>query len=84
MAVNAQGSNTGAVKKIYQENGFEVEFRLSGQWESAYSASITLKNTGEVKIENWYIGFNLDNDITNLSSAQIYSHGENYYFIKKL
>lgn len=50
----------------YIADDFDVNFDITNQWEDHFSATITIKNTNETAIENWYLSFSLEQEIENL------------------
>ncbi len=67
---------------IYDGQGYEVTFRIDNQWQDAFNATISIRNTGVEQIDNWALGFYLPYTITNISNGVIKSCNENYYVIK--
>lgn len=69
-------------EKQYVGNGFEVLFAIDNTWDDGYNATVSITNTGEKKIENWYLFFQLSNKITNIWNAVIVSSKDGQYSIK--
>lgn len=63
-------------------DGIEVIFQTEGVWQGAYNATITIKNTGNEKIENWAIQFDLSNDITNIWNGNLIEKSNHTYVVK--
>lgn len=80
MPVKAETTDQNA--KVYQGEGYDVTFKIDSQWGEAFNATVTLKNTGTTKIEDWCLGFNLNNSITNIWNAKTVSNENGYYTIK--
>ena len=55
----------------YVGNGFQVAFKIEDSWKDGYNATVSIKNTGNNKIENWCLVFELSNEITNIWNAKI-------------
>lgn len=66
---------------VYQAEGYEVTFNIDSTWSGAYNTTVTIKNTGNKKIEDWHISFPLTNEITNIWNANVESYVEGIYII---
>lgn len=71
-----------ATQSVYQADGFQVTFTLTGQWNGGYNATIKIENTGDTVIENWYLGFDFADEIANIWNAEIHSVESGKYIIK--
>lgn len=71
-------------ESIYEGENFKVIFSLIGYWAGGYHADIEIENTGDSDIENWYLFFYFDHEITNIWNAEIYDHEDGEYTIKNL
>lgn len=81
--VYAQTSLEGVPRsKVYEENGFKVTMSLSSYWNGGYNADIKIENTTDTVKENWYLGFEYDDVITNIWNAEIVTNENGYYVIK--
>lgn len=69
-------------QQVYEANDFRVTFSLSSYWDNGFNANIKVDNIGETTIENWYLDFDLQNEITNIWNAEISETAENGYIIK--
>ncbi len=79
----AQTSWDGVSKsRVYEEDGFKVTMSLSSYWNGGYNADIKIENTGDTAKENWYLGFEYDDVITNIWNAEIVTNESGYYVIK--
>lgn len=67
---------------VYETDGFQVMFTLTGQWDGGYNANVKIENTGDTVIENWYLGFDFADKIANIWNAEIYSAKSDKYVIK--
>jgi len=63
-------------------DGFEVDFNVDSQGDGAFNGDITVKNTGNIPIENWYIMFDMQNEISNIWNASIETYESGTYVIK--
>ena len=58
-------------ESIYYGNGFKVEFNLKKYWDTGYNANVKITNTSDETIENWALGFNYNDRISNIWNAKI-------------
>lgn len=68
----------------YIGDGYEVEFKISNQWDGAFNGELVITNTGDKPLENWTLKYDFNHEITNMWNAQIISHENNTYTIKNL
>ena len=71
-------------EKIFEGENFKVYFTLSSNWHASYNVTIKLENTGDESIQNWYLGFEYADSITNIWNAEISSNENGYYTIKNV
>lgn len=69
---------------VYEGEGFRVTFCLAGIWNGGYNANIRIENTGDNAIENWYLGFDWENVISDIWNAEVGSCENNQYMIKNV
>lgn len=69
---------------VYEGEDFRVTFCLAGNWDGGYQANIKIENTGDSTIENWYLGFNSENVISDIWDAEVYSCADKEYLIKNV
>ena len=69
-------------EKIYESENYNVIFSLTSSWENGYNANVKIENTGDDTIQNWYLSFKYDEQITNIWNAEISTHEENQYIVK--
>ncbi len=67
---------------VFNEEYYSVEFHVDAEWTQGYNATITITNTCEKNIDNWYLDFTLDDDIINLQCGTIIEHENNRYLVK--
>lgn len=67
---------------FFEEENYTVQFRIETEWNTGYNAVITITNTCNKPIDNWYLSFKLDDEIKNLQSGKITAHEENVYLVK--
>lgn len=68
----------------FEGNGFVVDFVVDSLFENGYNATITIKNTGNQKIENWNLVFDLEDRIDNIWNASVSENTCSQYIIKNV
>ena len=48
-----------------------MEFILEEHWDTGYNARVKIANTSDEIIENWALGFNYNERISNIWNAKI-------------
>lgn len=66
----------------YVGENFSVTFSLAGYWDNGYNANIKVENTGNGVIENWYMSFPLNNNLTTIWNAEVVSNENGQYVVK--
>lgn len=86
--VDKEGTETGqkgwdqtTTEKVFEGENYRVTFTLSSYWNTGYNANIELENTGDSTIQNWCLGFDYDNVITNIWNAEIVENDGKKYVI---
>lgn len=69
-------------ENVFEGENYKVTFTLTSNWDAGYNANIKLENTGDITIQNWYLGFDYNSYITNIWNAEVYSNEGNVYVIK--
>lgn len=69
---------------VFTGEGFEILFKVTSQWDGAFNADVTIKNTSDKVIDNWAIGFAMPYEITNIWNGIIDSHENDNYVIKNV
>ncbi|MBE5865348.1 MAG: VWA domain-containing protein [Lachnospiraceae bacterium] len=69
-------------ENIFEGENYRVTFTLTSYWDAGYNAKVKLENTGDSAIQNWYLGFDYNNSITNIWNAEISSNNEDDYVIQ--
>lgn len=68
---------------LYSGEGYQVIFFITSSWSDGYVAEVTIKNTGDYKIDNWCLAFSLENSIANIWNAKLDNKGTtNRYIVK--
>ncbi|MCH5249049.1 MAG: cellulose binding domain-containing protein [Lachnospiraceae bacterium] len=66
----------------YEGENYKVTFTLSGYWQGGYNAGITIENTSNTVIENWFLKFSFQDSINNIWNAVIEENKDGVYIIK--
>ncbi|GHV47126.1 hypothetical protein FACS189499_04070 [Clostridia bacterium] len=51
-----------ASKRVYNHENYKVTYEFSENWDKSKSVSLTITNTGKTAIENWMLGFKIDDN----------------------
>jgi hypothetical protein len=60
--------------KTYTEDGFAINFQITSRWDGAFTANVTIQNTGSKPIQNWALQFSMACNITNIWNGAVYQH----------
>ena len=60
-------------ENVFEGENYKVTFTLTSNWNAGYNATVKLENTGDSTIQNWYLGFDYNNSITNIWNAEVSS-----------
>ena len=71
-------------ENVFEGENYKVTFTLTSNWEAGYNANVELENTGDSTIQNWYLGFDYNNSITNIWNADVSSNEGNEYVVKNV
>lgn len=86
MSVSRAGVNrayaTDEKKTIVVYDDYSVEFQIVNEWENEYIANVTFRNTGDEKIYNWALMFEMCGEITSLWGASISDKENEVYIVK--
>lgn len=85
--IQAQAQGEDEAKKVKNEgvyigDGYEIDFKITSQWKDGFNADVTITNTSDTVIDNWAIGFEMSNEISNIRNAQILKTKDNEFIIK--
>lgn len=75
-------SNLQTNYKEYIGDGYIIKFTLFSSWEGGSNFQIAIENTGDKKIENWYLTFDYIDEINSIWNAQILKHEDGKYIVK--
>ncbi len=64
------------------EEEYTVNYRLENEWNDGFTGTITITNNGEKTIEDWCLGFDFENTITDLWNGIVETHEEDHYVVK--
>lgn len=70
------------METTYEGDGYEVSYRITSSWDSAFNAAVTVRNTSDAVIDNWTVAFQLPYEITNIWNGVIKSNENGKYVIK--
>ncbi|WP_092479234.1 cellulose binding domain-containing protein [[Clostridium] polysaccharolyticum] len=56
------------------EDGFAINFQITSRWDGAFTANVTIQNTGSKPIQNWALQFSMACNITNIWNGAVYQH----------
>lgn len=76
--------NQVTTENVYEGENYRVTFTLTSNWDAGYNANVKLENTGDSTIQNWKLGFDYNNFITNIWNAEVSSNEGNEYVIKNV
>lgn len=81
-AIEEENTIQEVYEKTYTGEGYETTFKIDNKWTGGYTATVTIKNTGETTIENWCVSFPLKQEISNLWNGTIEKSYEDFYVVK--
>lgn len=55
---------------LYEYDDYTIGYSILDSWEDTQKVSVSIKNTGEQKIENWMIYFEPNGEITDIWDAE--------------
>lgn len=70
------------LEETYVDEGYKVDFEITSQWNSAWMGLITIENPTDKPIQNWYLKFETNNEISDIWNAEIVNHSEDTYVIR--
>ena len=70
------GSGSGSASQV------AVNFSVSSDWGSGFTAAVSLTNNGTTPLSSWTLGFNFPYAITSIWNASIASHSGSQYAIQ--
>ena len=71
-------------ENVFEDENYKVIFTLTSNWDEGYNAKVKIENIGDSTIQNWYLGFDYNNSITNIWNAEISSNEDTEYVIKNV
>ena len=69
-------------EEIVANDSYEISFKVTSDWKSAFNGEIRIKNISEVTIEDWKLEFDFDHKIDRFWTAEILKQEGNHYYIK--
>lgn len=62
-------------------SAYSIEYVIDAEWESGCAATIKITNNSDTIIEDWILGFEYKNSISNIWNSEIVVHDDEYYEI---
>lgn len=69
--------------RIYEGEGYEVTYKVTGSWVGDQNVEITLANTGAEPILNWALKYDAHGEIVGLWNGTVYSNDFTKYIMPK-
>ncbi len=63
-------------------SGYRVTFTVYNIWNGGLVGEIKIENTGTEVIEDWYLKYRMNNNISNLWNGAVYTHNDAEYVVK--
>ena len=82
VAEETSGWDGVTTETTYTGEDYKVIFTLTGHWSGGYNASVTIENTSDSAIHNWYLAYDSIYEISNIWNGEIYHTTENSTIIK--
>lgn len=79
ISVSDPFSNT---EMVYEGDGYNITFSLVAVWGGGYNLAVSILNTGDTPIENWFLSFDYAADITNIWNAEVVSVADDGYVVR--
>lgn len=68
---------------VYEDETFQVTYIVNDMWdENVVNATLEIENIGTETIRNWYLGMELEGEISDIWNATVFEHVDNQYVIK--
>lgn len=81
-ATSGNAQPDGWEEAVFEGEHFRAEFQVGSEWNEGYNGTITIINTSEKTIDNWYLAFDLADEIQNLQCGSIMQHEGTRYLVK--
>lgn len=62
--------------------GYEVSFTVDQTWNEGYQATVSIRNTGKERMENWCLSFAMSDNITNIWNGVMLASTDGHYTVK--
>lgn len=69
-------------EKTYTEDGLDITFQITSQWDGASNTQVTIQNTSKKTRNNWALQFQMAGDIVQIWNGIVYQHEKDKYIIK--
>lgn len=71
-----------AESRTYEKEGYNVTYRIEGEWQDHHRIEITLQNTGDEPILNWALKYESSGELSDLWNSRLYERNEEFVIIK--
>lgn len=68
--------------KEHEKEDFDIGYQIASEWDSGFTAYMSVMNYTDYTIEDWIIEFDYDAEITDIWDAEIVSHKGSHYIVK--
>lgn len=55
--------------KIYEQNGYIINYEIVNSWGNSQNITVTIKNTGTEAIDNWMLEYDFNGDVVGIWNA---------------
>lgn len=70
------------IEEEVQADKYEINFKVTSDWKSAFNGEISIKNISDEVIEDWKLQFDFDSNIERFWTAEIIEKNGSHYTIK--
>ncbi|SHO49444.1 cellulose binding domain-containing protein [Anaerocolumna xylanovorans] len=64
-----------------KDNRYSVNYIIDSDWGSGFTGRIEIINNTDKPIEDWYLEFDMENNISSIWNAKIKEHSANHYVV---
>lgn len=69
-------------KQLVSETDYEIEYIVTNDWSTGYTANLCITNISDQTIEDWQVSFDLPYTISDIWNGKISSYEEGRYIVK--
>ena len=73
-----------ATEKTWEAANCTITYMLTDQWDTGYTATVSIQNTSDVDIENWHVSFSKYPQVIDLWNAQYLPEGTDEIIFKNV